>query len=1131
MKTTRLFVLCILLLIGSVPFRSVAQYQVNGNAAQTACNCWQLTPASNGQNGSVWNVNLFDLSNPFNFTFDVFLGCNDGGADGIAFVLQALSVNAGSSGGGIGYQGINPSLAVEMDTYVNATDPGFDHIALQTNGVVTHGGGNTLAGPVQTSASSGNVEDCAWHQLNVVWNPTTLSFNVYFDGVLRLSYTGDIVNNIFGGNPNVYWGFTAATGGANNQHQFCNTLSPAFIVASPIQCQGFPVEFQSSSVVATGLITNYVWDFGDGATTTGTSVGHTYATPGNYNVTLTITSEGCTASSTVVVTINPAPSFTLGTDQSLCAGESHVMAPVGLAGGEQLLWNPVAGLDNPGISNPTATPASTTTYTLGVVDANGCAGSDNITLTVNPLPVADAGADQIICEGEVTSMNASGGTLYSWTPTTDLVNANSATTQAAPLTTTNYSLTVTDANGCQDTDNMTLTVNPLPVVGAGADQSICDQQNAQLNANGASNYGWSPIIGLSNAAIANPVFSGSATTTFTVTGTDANGCSSSDDVTVTVFPLPVADFAQPTPVCLGNPTSFVDNSSGTGLIYSWNFGDGTPLDATPSPTHTYATAGSFNVTLSLEDANGCQATNTLTAQVLTPPTAAMNLTDGLEFCENELIQFTDESIGTGLSYLWNFGNNAFLPAFPNTTSTLQNPTFAYPNFAFSPFTIRLGVTDAAGCYDQTQVIIIIRDEPVADLTAPNVCEGDAMAFTDASSVISAVIDTWTWNFGDGIGNSSLQNPSYQYGSEGTYSVQLTVETEYGCSSSITKDVLVNPTPEVTLSGIDTCLNDQTTFVNNSIPQDATIVSWDWDFADGTVATGLTAAHTYLLNGIYNVSLTATTDSGCVASGTTQVEVFPNPVPAFDMVHAEGCTPHQVQFVNQSSLASGFIAGYEWDLGDGTTSTDGSPQYTYVDSGFYDITLSVTSAEGCNTVLTVANAVRANITPVADFSILDDELSLLDAEAVLTDLSEHALTWNWNLGDGTTSATPSPTHIYTEPGTYDLILTVTNGDCEDTHFGQIKVEPIVTFYIPSAFTPDEDGINETFFGVGESILTYNMKISDRWGQLLFESNSPDFPWDGKLNNKPVEAGLYIYEFDLLDQFGQSHRYVGGVHLQR
>ncbi|MFT4981839.1 MAG: PKD repeat protein, partial [Bacteroidia bacterium] len=476
-----------------IGFGSQAQYQINGNAAQTACNCWRLTPANNSQNGSVWNVNLFDLSNPFNFTFDVYLGCNDGGADGMAFVLQPLSVNAGSSGGGIGYAGINPSFAVEMDTYVNATDPGVDHMAFQTNGIVTHGGTNTLAGPVQTSAASGNVEDCAWHVLNINWDPITMIMNAYFDGVLRLTYTGDIINNLFGGNPNVYWGFTAATGGANNLHQFCNSLSPAFIVTSPVQCQGFPVDFESASVVATGLITDYQWDFGDGNTATGTQVSHTYATSGNYNVTLTITSEGCTESSMVQVTINPEPTVDLGLDQAICDGDAYQMAPVGLTGGEQLLWNPPLGLDNPAISNPIATPLVTTVYTLGVLDANGCTNSDYIEIVVNPLPVAEAGADQTICDGDVTNMAAAGGGQYLWDPVTDLIDPTSATSAASPSATTIYTVTVTDANGCVDTDDMTITVNVVPVVIAGVNVSICDQQTTQLTANGAANYNWNPV--------------------------------------------------------------------------------------------------------------------------------------------------------------------------------------------------------------------------------------------------------------------------------------------------------------------------------------------------------------------------------------------------------------------------------------------------------------------------------------------------------------------------------------------------------------------------------------------------------------------------------------------------------------
>ncbi|MCB9186054.1 MAG: PKD domain-containing protein [Flavobacteriales bacterium] len=1109
---------------------SSAQYQVNGNAVSTSCNCWRLTSASNSQNGSVWNINLFDLSNPFNFNFDVFLGCNDGGADGIAFVLQPLSVNAGSSGGGIGYQGINPSLAVELDNYQNGGEPSYDHMAIQRNGDVSHTSSNNLAGPVPISASSNNVEDCAWHTLNVVWNPTTQTLTVYFDGVLRLTYTGDIINNIFGGNPNVYWGFTSATGGANNLHQFCNALDPGFIVASPSQCVGTPTDFESTSTVATGFVTDYQWDFGDGNTASGTQVSNTYAAPGTYTVTLTITSEGCTESTTTQVTINPQPNFTLGSDQSICDGDSYQIVANGLVGGEQLLWNPTTGLDNPGVSNPTATPATTTTYTLGVMDANGCVNSDDIEIVVNPLPVADAGPDQTICDGDVTTMAASGGVQYLWNPTTDLADATSATTSANPTTTTLYALTVTDANGCVDTDDMTITVNPLPVVDAGADEAICNQQTVQLGASGALNYGWLPASGLDDASIANPTFSGNSTTTFTVTGTDANGCSSTDDVEVTVFPLPVADFAQPADVCLTYPTIITDNSSGTGLVYNWDFGDGNS-SSNPAPAHTYATDGTFTIVLDITDANGCQATHSESATVLPLPEPQMNITDGQEFCEFEEIQFENETSGSITDVHWDFGDNAFLPAYPNTQSSLDNPTFFYDNFAFSPYTVTLIITDNNGCQNYVQSVIIVHDKPEAEFTSTIVCEGNATQFTDESTVLLTTVINWQWEFGDNFGTSSQQNPSYLYQSTGIYTVELIATTNAGCSDTAVHQVIVNPVPVVSISGIDTCLNDETSFANNTIPQDNTITDWNWDFGDGNTSTDIVAANTYADHGIFTVSLTATTDSGCAATGTTQIEVFPNPEPAFSVYTAEGCTPHEVLFIDESTIASGVLDQYLWNLGDSTISTSPNPTNVYPDSGYYDITLSVTSAEGCNTVITVEDAVRANITPVARFDILKERVSLLDAELELAESSEHGLEWYWNFGDGTTSEEIVPEHTYGEPGIYDVVLIVTNGDCQDVAYGKIVVDPIFTFYIPSAFTPDDDGINETFYGTGEAVQIYNMKISDRWGELLFESNSPDYGWDGTYKGKQVQAGLYVYEFYILDIYEQDHLYTGHFNLLR
>lgn len=1110
---------------------AVAQYQINGNTVQTSCNCYRLTSAANSQNGSVWNVNLFDLSTPFDFGFDVYLGCNDGGADGIAFVLQPLSVNAGSSGGGIGYAGISPSLAVEMDTYQNASDPGYDHIAIQANGSTTHSGANNLSGPVQASAATGNIEDCAWHLLRVVWDPVTMTMTVYFDGVLRLTYTGDIVNNIFGGNPNVYWGLTAATGGANNLQQFCNALSPSFAVTPAQQCEGDPVTFQNTSVVATNLISNYDWDFGDGTTGTGISPTHTYSGSGTFTVTLTITSEGCMQSSTGQVTISPSPDASVGTDLSICDGASTQLSPTNLTPGASYLWTPALGLDNPAVATPNASPNTTSTYTLTVTDAGGCISTDDLTLTVNPLPVADAGADQAICDGNTTAMAGSGGTTYSWNPTGDLMGPTDPATPVIPSTTTTYTLTVTDGNGCQDTDDMTLTVNPVPVVNAGADDGICDGQTIQLGVPGVLNYSWSPAADLDNAAAINPIFSGSATTTFTLTGTDANGCISIDNVTITVFPLPVAGFVFPADVCLGNPTDFTNNSTGNGLAYQWDFGDGSVLGTDISPTYTYTSDAVFNVNLSVTDVNGCSDNVAGTATVLPLPTAAMNIVSGAEFCEQESIQFTDMSTG-GIDVFWNFGDNAFLPAFPNTTSTLSDPQFAYPNFAFSPFTVTVSVTDAAGCYDQTTATIIIHDRPWAAFDFNIACEGQLTDLVDGSTVQGAsTVNTWEWDVDDGSNPFTSQDVSHGYATDGSYHVVLIAETDNGCTDTTFRDIWVNPTPVMAISGIDTCLDDVTAFENNSSPQNNTIVSWDWDLGDTNVSSDMIPTHTYMDHGQFPVSLTATSDSGCVATGSTVVEVFPNPEPDFSIPDPEGCTPHEVLFIDQSSIATGFNAQYDWDFGDGNSGLGGSPINTYIDSGYYDITLSVTSSEGCNTVLAMENAVRANITPEADFRMNDDVFSLLDARLELTDLSLHALEWYWTFGDGASSTTQNPEHRFDGVGTYDIVLTVVNGDCEDTQIRQIKVEPIFTFYIPSAFTPDDNSHNETFFGNGEGITEYNMRIFDRWGEMLFESNKMDSPWDGSYKGLAVEAGVYVYEFYVLDLTGQDHKYKGHFVLLR
>ena len=203
-----------------------AQFVLNGSAIITSDSCYQLTSKINDQVGTIWNETKVNLNSSFVVSVDMYFGDTDfESADGIVFGLQRQSTSAGIQGGDIGFGGITPSLGVEFDTWQNIDfgDPEEDHIAIAKNGNLRHNTSNALAGPVQASASNPDIEDDAFHNVRILWDADSMKLSVFFDSDCepRLTYFGDIVNDIFGGDPEVFWGFTSATGGRNSIHQVC----------------------------------------------------------------------------------------------------------------------------------------------------------------------------------------------------------------------------------------------------------------------------------------------------------------------------------------------------------------------------------------------------------------------------------------------------------------------------------------------------------------------------------------------------------------------------------------------------------------------------------------------------------------------------------------------------------------------------------------------------------------------------------------------------------------------------------------------------------------------------------------------------------------------------------------------
>jgi len=233
------------------------------------------------------------------------------------------------------------------------------------------------------------------------------------------------------------------------------------------------------------------------------------------------------------------PTVNAGIDKTICYGANvsiggNPTASGGSGAGFTYGWSPATGLSSTTIANPVASPTSTTIYTVTVNDVNGCSGTDNVTVTVNPLPNANAGNDVAICNGASTQLNASGGTSYSWSPAAGLSATNISNPVASPATTTAYVVTVTNSYGCTATDNVIVTVNPLPMAEAGNDTTILAGDSIQIGSSPISgySYSWTPITSLDNSNIANPLAFPIDTTVYKLTVTDNNGCSKVDSITL-----------------------------------------------------------------------------------------------------------------------------------------------------------------------------------------------------------------------------------------------------------------------------------------------------------------------------------------------------------------------------------------------------------------------------------------------------------------------------------------------------------------------------------------------------------------------------------------------------------------------
>ena len=522
--------------------------------------------------------------------------------------------------------------------------------------------------------------------------------------------------------------------------------------------------------------------------------------------------------------------------------------------------------------------------------------------------------------------------------------------------------------------------------------------------------------------------------------------------------------------CYPLKVQFTDLStanSGTIVQWTWDFGDGT-LSSLQSPLHTYVVAGNFGVTLQVKNSAGC-------TKILNKPNL-INILGGVKsnFTNTNnttcgvpaTVNFNNTSTGTGvLSFQWNFGDGG--------TSTLTNPINVYTTAG--TYTVTLITINNQGCRDT-----LIRPNYVsvgavsANFTNNNSCVNTPINFTNTSTPTPGSV---FWNFGDGT-TSTVLNPIKTYSSTGTFQVKMVAN--FGiCKDSIIKNitVLAKPTSSFTQSGTTSCIVPFTVnFTNTSTGG----VSYKWLFGDAGTSTELNPSHTYNTSGIFDVFLIATNALGCTDTlkKIGAVKINPPNIKKFTSgAPFKGCAPYTSNFAADIDTPEP-IALYQWNFGDATPIVNGSnPTHTYTNTGFYNITLMITTINGCKDTFTLVGAVQLDSKPTPNFSATPRNACAQD-NILFTSLSSGTITsYLWNFGDGGSSTAQNPIYNYVDTGYFTVTLIVINNNCKDSikFLNYIYINPPVARFIKT-FNCDTP-LQRRFFDQSIGATTYTWDFGD------------------------------------------------------
>ena len=835
-----------------------------------------------------------------------------------------------------------------------------------------------------------------------------------------------------------------------------NQLPKANAGTDKIICRRDTVGIGASPTATLGTSPySYTWSPSTGLLSTSTA--NPKANPSSttsYSLLVT-DAKGCKSRDTVIVNVNPIATVNAGADKTLCKGDSaQISGSPTASGGTGTLsynWTPATGLSSTSVANPFAKPGSTTTYIITVTDGNGCKNYDTVIITVNPLPVVNAGTDKTICKkdsitlgGSPTASSSTSPYIYAWSPASGLGSTSIANPKASPASTSTYALKVTDAKGCKNYDTVIVNVNPLPVVNAGADKTICNKDTVTLGGSPTASsstspytYGWTPATGLSSTSIANPKAYPSVTTTYYLTVTDAKGCKNYDTVVITVNSLPVVSAGIDRAICKrdsvkigGSPTA--SGGSGT-YTYSWIPATGLSSASIANPYAKPTTTTTYYLTVT--DAKGCKNYDTVIVTVNPLPTVSAGVDKII--CRRDSITIGGSptaSGGTGtLSYSWS-------PSAGLSSATATDPK-ASPT---ATTTYIVTVTDSKGCKNYDTVIVTVNQLAIVNAgTDVTICNKDSVKIGGSPTASGGGGSfTYLWSPATGLSDKTIANPYAKPSSTTTYIV--TVTDAKGCKNYDTVIVKVNPLPTVNAGTDKTiCRKDSITLGGSPTASGSTSpYAYAWSPSGGLGSSSIanpkaspSATATYYL---------AVTDAkGCKNYDTVIVNV--NPLPVVFAGNDKTICNKDTIVLGGSPTASSSTSPYtySWSPATGLSSASVANPKAFPSSTttYY---LTVTDAKGCKNYDTVV--ITVNSLPVVSAGI---DRTICKRDSVKIGGSPTAsggsgtYVYSWSPSTGLSSA--SIANPFAKPtATTTYILTVTDAKgCKNYDTVVVNVNPLPT----------------------------------------------------------------------------------------